>query len=797
MPIHSGQAVSSACHHCGNPVPSERSIYCCPGCQTVAAILHERGWDRFYQIREKDPKPLIPLRDEEAQTFEYLASPGYIEANISVKSDHWHFTWYLQSVHCAACLWLVDKVCKTHHEVLSSDCRLEDGRIRLVTKQNCDLPELARQFAQVGLAPALAPSEDEDQNPELLRLGLSGALAANIMLFSLPFYVGLDDPRFATLFGWLAAFLSFPLVWIGGHPFFRRAWSSFKLRQFHFDQPIAIGIASAFLLSFSQLVFGAIDMMYFDSMAMLIFFLLLGRYLRMATLGRARRASSKLLNAMPRMVRVWRQGAWQLCEAENVAQGDRLKLLPGDVLPVDGALISESALVNLQVVSGETHPQDVLRGTTLLAGTINLNHPIEVIANSTARNAELAKLEDLSRDLQQNRPTLTHSKTAGWFLACVSLSALTGGILWWPVSPFRGLETVLTIFIVACPCALALAGPTAQAFALHRAAQLGIWIKNLRVFRALPEVTEFVFDKTGVLTEGNARVTQLQHFSANPKWLESAIACMEAEVDHPIAVTLRNSFTPHLALGPVTHFQVLGGVGISGQVGGQNLIIAGPHALNELDLDAGAVDLALAACAKLPASSTQIAVFLNGQLAAVIALEDPSRPEAAQVVAAFQHQGLQTTILSGDRHAVVHAMGQELHTDTALGQQKPHDKLHYIQGTEAAMMGDGLNDMGALAAAKLSVTHAKGSTAALQFADVIMADRNLNGLIHVWHLVHQAQKARRRGFAFSLAYNITAVALALAGAIGPLIAAILMPLSSLTLVGLTYLHFPRRASWES
>lgn len=789
----------SNCKHCGNRLQRGQTDYCCPGCQTVATVLQEKGWDRFYQLRLQDPQPLLPQPGEE-QDFEYLGSDAYRQEYVRETGKTWQFTWYLQGVHCAACLWLVNQVGQEHDDVLAIHCRLEDGKTEISTKPHSNLIELAKQFEAVGLPPTLAPETETPQDRDLLRLGLSGALAANIMLFSLPFYVGLEDPRFLKLFGSLAAFLSIGLVWIGGQPFFQKAWHSLRNKRFHFDQPIAIGIASALVLSLFQLIAGSIHKVYFDSMAMLVFFLLLGRYLRIAMLKKARKASEQLVKAMPRMVRIWRNQKWQLSEATQIVPGDLLKLFPGDVLPVDGVLDSNQATVNLQAVTGEEHPTTPVKGETLLAGTINLSQPAEVIATSSAKNATLTRLEDLSRDLQQKKPSFSQSRLAGYFLTGVFIAAALGLVIWWAVSPLKALETALTIFIVACPCALALASPTAQAFAIHRAVQAGLWIKNLRVFQVLPEITEFVFDKTGVLTAGEAEVVSIKHFTKNPKWVESAIATLEADIDHPVAWALRKAFTPRLALGTAKRLEVKSGVGVSGEFDNKHVCLTARQGFQEFGIPSAQQSLAEKACDTLPAETSQVCVFVNHRLAAVIGLLDRSRPEAMDVIQALKHQGLQTAVLSGDRQAVVSLMGKQLGTHVALGQQMPEQKLAYLQAAQkhgAAMMGDGLNDMGALAAANVSFTHAKGSSAALQFADVIFANRDLNGILLLRNLISQANRAQRLGFYFSLGYNLSAVGLALAGMIGPLTAAILMPLSSLTLVGITYLHFLKRPTWAS
>lgn len=787
------------CKHCGNLNPPGMKDYCCAGCQTVAEVIHARGWDRFYQLRKAAGAPAKPLQ-EVPDDFRYFATESYVKNHCIETQASLRFTWYLPQVHCAACLWLVHQVGTQFQGVHSLSCRLEDGRTEITTDPNCDLPALAQAFSNVGYSPTLHPFENQGPDPNLLRLGLSGALAANIMLFSVPFYFGLEEPGLSILFAWLAAGLSTLLVWIGGRPFFQHALLNFKNFSFHFDQPISIGIASAYGLSLYQLVMGQPHGMYFDSMAMLIFFLLLGRYLRSTVLRRARQASQKLLTDMPKMVLIWRQEKWQFFESEQIEIGDIIKLRAGDVLPADGQLLSDSATLNLQVVTGEARPTIAKAGDRLLAGSIILGGTIQVEASSQANNTTLAQFEGLAKELFQKRPGLKQARIAALFLGGVTTAAALGCILWWPESPQKALEIALTIFIVACPCALALAAPTAHAMALRHAAKLGIWVKNLRVFSVLPKIQTFVFDKTGVLTMGEPQVTEIRHFTFTPRLVEAMINQLETESDHPLSRAFHQAFTPRMSLPAARNVKVHSGLGISGLVDGRHLLIGGPHTLEGLQIPEEICLLAQTACASLPPTATHICVLLDHTLAAVIALEDATRPEAKPLFNFLRRQGIKTTILSGDHPLVVEAITHDLGANQGLGEQLPEEKLAYIKNchpSPIAMMGDGLNDMGALAVAPLSLTHANASASALQFADIILAKPELTGLIYLWKLVRRANQAKRLGLIFSLGYNVFAVLLALMGLINPLIAAILMPLSSLSLVAMTYAFFPKEPRWGS
>jgi len=786
------------CKHCETPHTFEMSEFCCSGCETAWHVIRGRGLEEYYRFR--DMKKAAPVGLSQT-SFSYLASEDYRSRHVHEAEDKLQCEWYLSGLHCPACVWLVEKVTDAHEGVSNSELTFSDGRLVLFFEEATDLKLLAENLADLGYVAGLQPERAGSTNKELLKLGIAGAIAANIMLMSMPFYSGLSQGWYAWLFGWVSFALTLPLLFYCGRDFFTRARMGLIHKAVDLDLPIALGLASAFALSTFNLISGDLHHIYFDSMGMLVFFLLVGRYIQRSGINRALAEGRRLLAKMPQLVEVSRNGKWTPLPAEEVVPGDLLQLRSGDILPVDGILNSEEAVLNLHVVSGESKPITLEKGKAILSGSVNMGAQIEITATAPFNDTQFARLEQIARQLSERKQDPRGNRLALTFMAGISTFALLGVALWWSTSPLQAFSVALTIFIVACPCALALASPTAQAFALRETSRLGIWVKSADIFRRLLDIRQVIFDKTGILTSGQPTIVAKQIFVENQHWLEAAILELESGTRHPIVEAFRKDLHPRLKTGPASGSKVLPGSGLSGNIEGRHLIVSSPKGLALFGVELKTQEAIETACETLPTGSTLICAVLDGQPAAVFALQDKIRPEAATLTARLTQQGYELTVLSGDHQSTVDQVGGQLGITQRRGNMLPEAKLQYLRDLrpeETLMAGDGLNDMGALAASGVAVTHDEASHAAIKFADVIFQGRDMGRLAVLPHLACAVRGAVRYSIALSLAYNAVAVSLALTGLIGPLIAAVLMPVSSLSMIAMTAWTFRRRRLlWES
>ncbi|CAM2007522.1 heavy metal translocating P-type ATPase [Acanthopleuribacter pedis] len=784
---------TGTCRHCGERLVSQQVDFCCPGCALVHDLIHQRGWHEYYRLRAlADGKP-NQNKNNDLPSFAYLGTEVYYDKHCGRRDGLYQGTWYLEGLHCAACVWLVEKLVQNCRGVVNSELYFGSGKLVLFFEAGADLEELARLIAAAGYQVGLQPRVGGEESRDLLRLGISGALAGNIMLMSLPFYTGLEQGGFALLFAWVAFTLTLPLLFYGAAPFFKRAWLAVRLLQLNLDIPIVIGLMSAFVLSTVSLLQGHVHGLYFDSMGMLVFFLLTGRYVQNMGVQRALRETQRLLAAMPQLVSCREGDTWVEKPVEVLKRGDQLRFRAGDLVPVDGILDSDEGLFNLHVVSGEADPVTIKRGGRVLAGSVNLASVVEIILESGVDQSQFARFQEKSQQFNRKKQQQPIAEAAArWFLPAALSAALLGFVLWYPSSPAKAFSVALTVLIVVCPCALALAEPTARAWGLSRAAQAGLWIKRPEVFEQVPRVKQVVFDKTGVITEGLPTLLETHWFHPNQHWLKAAICELEQAGHHPLANMFLSAWQAERGPVPtfksVTAVKAIPGVGVRGEIDGREVVVCSLAALPQFAERESCLATASDLAAGLAPGRSATAAVVNGRLAALFTLVDALGEEVPEAMKQLEKRGLVRTILSGDRQDVVDQLTGMLALDQGLGERKPEQKLAYIEGCRnqgCLMVGDGLNDMGALAAADVGVTHALGTGAALEFADVVLRRRDLTGIDSLFDLADRVKAATRRGLALSLGYNTVAVALSLAGLIGPLIAAVLMPLSSLSVIAVS------------
>jgi P-type Cu2+ transporter len=577
-------------------------------------------------------------------------------------------------------------------------------------------------------------------------------------------------------------------------PFVRTAWEGLRQRVPHIDLPIALAIEAAFLFSALNTIRGA-GPVWFDSIATLTALLLGGRWLQ----GRAQRRASRTAERLQGsgVVDFARRrdpsGATVEVPAEALMPGEVVEVRSGETLPVDGIVIEGCSRVEQAALTGEAKARSVEVGDRVWAHTTNVGASIVVraveVGSGTRMGALLSLLEEARR---RQAPIVSLTERVGRIFVVVVLTIAALSTVWWAVfAPDLVMERVIALLVVACPCALGLATPIAMTAALTRAAELGIYIKGADVVQALTRVREVVFDKTGTLTMGSvALVGWVGDESVRP-----AAAAVAAQSAHPVSRALVAATAASSE--PVTGMREEPGHGVAGLVAGSTVAVGNRAWMDRLGLGLPA-ELEQQASALATQGLTPVYVASGSRVRAVAAFGDELRPEAAEVIQRLRAAGWTVRILSGDHGEVVaaaaHALG--LPADAALGGRTPEQKLALIgeliaaahtRGETLMMVGDGLNDAAALAAADIGVCVAGGSGPSIQAAHVVLARPGLEALTVLAEGSPRVLGIIRRNLVFSLLYNLTGVSLALAGVVGPLLAAVLMPISSLTVIGASVL----------
>jgi Cu2+-exporting ATPase len=789
------------CAHCGLPVPAGRRAhdeglaFCCEGCRTVHALLREHGLDRYYALRDPSAAPMAPPPPsgrsyEELDDAGVRARLGGLDASGLARAEL-----YLEGVHCAACVWLVERLSTFVPGVVES--RLDLGRSRATVvwdPRAVELSRIARALDALGYRPhpARGLAEQRVRRREdrrmLARVGLAGAVAANVMAIAFALYGGILDgmePEFGRFFRWLSLGLTVPsLVW-GGGVFFAGAWRALRLRMLHMDLPISIGLLAGAAHGAVTTVRGTGEV-YFDTITVLIFLLLSGRYLLRRQHRVAADATELCAALAPSVARRIEPTGIREVPLEALVPGDRVEVRAGDLVPADGRIVEGRSALDASLLTGESVPADAGPGDPVHAGTLNVAARLEVAVERTGDDTRVGRLMRLVEEHARRRApiVLLADRLSGVFVAVVLALAGITAMVWWSASPERAIDSSVALLIVTCPCALALATPLAVTAAIGRAARAGILVKGADVLERLSRPGLMLFDKTGTLTAGRPALVSWWGQSD----VRAAVAALEARSAHPLAralvAALGGDDTARLT---VSHAVEVPGGGIEGVVDGHRIVVGSPRFV--AGTGARIREAALGEIERLAGEGhTPVVVASDEDAVAVVGLGDTLRPDTAAVLAAVRARGWQVGLLSGDHPAAVAAIGRELGLpeSACLGNVGPEGKLHHVERALASgpvvMVGDGVNDAAALAASTVGVGVHGGAEAVLAAADVFVTRPGVTPVTELLDGAGRTLRVIRRNLALSLAYNAIAVGLAMAGRLDPLVAAVLMPLSSVTVI---------------
>ena len=567
-----------------------------------------------------------------------------------------------------------------------------------------------------------------------------------------------------------------PVVFYSARPFFAGAWRGIRRRRPGMDLPVSIAVGTAYIAStYSMLTMG--EAVWFDSVAMFVFFLTLGRFLEMRARHRSIDRSTALLSVLPNTVTRIENGVDKLVPAGQLVAGDRVKVLAGESIPADGILVDGQTSVDEALLTGEPEPVPRVPGDQLVAGSVNLDGVIEMEVEKTGNDTTLGTIHRLSERARYARPEFVQlaDRIASYIVVAILGIAAVVATYWYFTDPGRAFVITLSVLVVTCPCALALATPAAFAAAGTRLAELRLLLTNGNAIEALSKVDRIVFDKTGTLTEGRPVIvaTRVLDPSYSEAMCRQIAAALESASTHPIAAAFafdENSVT-------VADHQVAVGEGVEGTVDGKRWYLG-----RRSYVAPGA-----ATSAPQEASRTRVFLAVDGRLVASFDLEDKVRDDAANALQQLRSLGPELALASGDGEAPVRRVAEALGIDEYRAGCTPEDKLAYLrerqeQHETIVMVGDGINDAPTLAGADASVAMAEGALLAQTSADLIMLGHSLAPLVTALRTARQTMRIVRQNLAWAIVYNAAAVPLAAFGFVPPWAAAIGMSASSLIVV---------------
>ncbi|WP_300072719.1 heavy metal translocating P-type ATPase [uncultured Ruegeria sp.] len=681
----------------------------------------------------------------------------------------------LPGIHCSACIARVERELNAHPGV-------EDARVNLTLKRAmikaipetsaADLiPVLERAgFEAHELDPgALSATQTNKAGRDLLmRLAVAGFASMNVMLLSVSVWSGASDAT-RDMFHWISAAIALPAIAFSAQPFFANAWSALRVRRLNMDVPIVLAILLALVTSLWETALSG-EHAYFDAALTLTFFLLAGRYLDYRTRAAARSAAEELTALeVPRAIRVV-DGVEEEVAVATLNLGDLILVRPGGRMPVDGQIVSGQSELDRSLLTGETLPVFAGTGHSVSAGEVNLTGPLTIRATAVGEDTSLHRMADLVAIAESGRSRYTSlaDKAAKLYAPGVHILSALSFVGWFIYS--GDLRTALNIaaavLIITCPCALGLAVPAVTTAASGRLFRKGMLIKHATALERLSGVDTVVFDKTGTLTSGTPELTNLDAHSRED--LEVALALAEASA-HPLSAALAKAArVAGVKPADLRKITEIPGYGTEGELHGQR------------------VRLGRAAWVGGEQSVATTAWLVIGDNAPVaFEFSDALRQGAFDAVQAFLSAGKEVILISGDSQGAVSAMADKLRIETWMAEALPRDKAQRIQelgnqGHRVLMVGDGLNDTAALAAAHVSISPASALDAARVASDIVLLGNDLSPIAEACDTAVKATRRIRENFQIATVYNVIAVPLAVAGLATPLIAALAMSTSSIT-----------------
>lgn len=756
----------AACAHCGAALPAGAARFCCAGCDAAHGLVEGLGLAAFYTKAEGS----APRPDLDAPRHDLSA-----RAVADGRGGH-EITLLVGGISCAACTWLIEQVLAREPDITWA--RQSLATRRLVIRWNgpaARADAFGARLAALGFTAApfdascLASRDDDEARRLLLSMGVAGFASMNVMLVSVAVWTGHGSgdmgPATRELMHWLAALIGLPAILWCGLPFYRSALSALRSGRTNMDVPISLGVLLTAAMSLSETIRGG-PYTYFDSAVSLVFLLLVGRFLDRRMRARARRAASQLLvlNRAPVSV-IGEDGLARPRAPDAVRVGERVLVSAGERIGVDGVIASGRSEVDASLVTGESIPRAVAAGAEVQAGTLNLGAPITVTVTASGESTVLAAIVRMMEAAEQGRGRhrALSDRVAGWYTPVVHTLAAGTFLLWWGwfgVAWQPALVNAVAVLIITCPCALGIAVPAVQVAASGLLLRGGVLVASGSALERLAEADSAVLDKTGTLTRGRPMLLA-------GSWTEADLAeagGLAGASRHPLARTLAT---------------------VAGVAPAEDVV---EHPGEGLSRAGGTIRLGSAAFAGAePGEGMELFLARPGRAPVAFRFADAPRADAAEAVAALEAQGLPVALLSGDRRDAVEQAAREAGIVTWQAEASPAAKVATLaalraEGRHVLMVGDGLNDAPALAAAHVSASPASGADIAQASADLVFQGERLAAVPWAVTVARRAQALVRQNIAISLAYNLVAVPLAVAGLVTPAIAAAAMAASSITVV---------------
>ena len=785
--------MSNSCFHCGEDIPKGISLFvtieqkqqamCCVGCQAVAETIVENNLTDYYKFRtENAPKgtALVPeqlkrnqLLDDDNLQHEFTHQVGASRETILT----------VDGISCAACAWLIEmklsQIAGITH--ISVNATTQRASVHWHNEE-IKLSQIIEHIERLGYhALPFKASNAEELNLAqsknfIKRLGISGILMMQVMMIAVGMYFGAfsDMSEHNQVYlRYTSLFLTTPIIFYGALPFYTGAINALKTRRLSMDVPVSIAI----LLAFSASVWATISQqgeVYFESVSMFTFLLLIGKFLEFRARSRAAQVSANLLKLMPMTATKLVNDIEQYVAAKSLQVNDKVMIKPGETVPADCIIEHGDSHFNEAMLSGEQRPVAKNMGDNIFAGTINGDGNLIARVVQPGSDTFLSQLIRLSESSQAHKPKIAQlsDKIAQYFVALILVTAIGTALYWQQHMPSEAFWITLSVLVATCPCALSLATPTALTCGTTRLNKEGIMIKSGHVMETVPEVDTYAFDKTGTLTQGEFQVTSIKRFDTryDETSLLTYIAALETHSQHPLAKAFNRYRDFSVNAANVT---VHAGLGISGDI-------------NQQHFKLGKVSWLLNNAEQYDCADAQMVLLINNELVAALYLTDSARDDAKTVLSSLKDKGMTTLMLSGDSASGCQQIAKQLPIDEVHASLSAHEKMNKVNELQpartVAMVGDGVNDTPVFSAAHVAIAMGSGTDVAKSGADVILLNNKLSSLTVLNKVADKTRRIIWQNYGWAFGYNAIVLPLAVAGYITPYMAVIGMSASSILVI---------------
>ena len=781
------------CYHCGaecdEKIILDNKFFCCDGCKLVFQLLDENGMCQYYDLTNM---PGMSAKGKYAsEKFNYLDSEAIQDQLIQFKSgDQAHVVFYLPQIHCVSCVWLLENLSKINPGIIHSQTQFEKKEIKIIYKPSAiSLKELVQLLAFVGYEPMIHLGGNDwmkrkkVNRKQLLKIGIAGFCFSNIMMLSFPDYLSANIEELGTLrpfFIYLNLLLSLPVLLYSAKDFFISAYTGLRQKWLNIDAPIALAI----LVTFGRSVFEIVTQTgagYLDSMSGIVFFMLIGRWFQDKSYD-SFSFDRDYTSFFPLGVTAMEAGKEINKPLSKIEKGEILLIRTDEMIPADSIVLTDGALVDYSFVTGENAPIEVPKGATIFAGGIQKGRAIQLEVVKSVGQSYITELwnSPILKTEKNTEKSFVHPWSQYFTIVLFGI-AISSGLYWWMVDSNKILPAVTSVLIVACPCSLLLTVTFTYGNVLRHLGKSKMYCKNASVLEAIEKIDTIVFDKTGTLT--NHEDTHLEYIGAALSVEECiAIKSVTRESLHPLSQLITQYFNSVSTLKAVDTIQNFVGKGTQAYIGSTEILIGSSSFLKMMGVEMNS---------EIVGSSVFLAV--NGIFKGVFKVNHIYRQGVGEMVQHLKLKGYQLYLLSGDHAAEKLNLNNLLGSDvTMLFEQSPNDKLNYIQelqnqGHKVMMVGDGLNDAGALQKSDVGVAVTDQTHLFTPASDAIL-EGSMIPQLH--NLIDYAKKGKLiiiLIFILSLIYNLVGMYFATRAQLSPMVAAILMPVSSISIVSLSAL----------